>query len=90
MISLSESTGAIFPLSQFLIVIALRAGLPFPSQLKAPEFNNTDVTRFVEKWDNIYENCGIKVIKKTCRVPKYITKIIKEYIRAQEEYEKRD
>jgi hypothetical protein len=30
MISLSEFTGAILPLSQFLIMIVLRARLPFP------------------------------------------------------------
>jgi hypothetical protein len=48
------------------------------------------VTRFVKKWDDICEDCEIKVIKKTRRVPKYMIKIIGKYIRAQEEYEKRD
>jgi hypothetical protein len=68
----------------------LRARLPFPGQLKVPEFDGIDVTRFVKKWDNIYKNCGVKAVKKTRRVPKYIIKVIREYIRAQEEYEKRD
>ena len=48
------------------------------------------MTRFVKKWDNIYENCKIKTIKKTRRIPKYIIKIIGKYIRAQKEYEKQD
>jgi hypothetical protein len=60
--------------------MALRARLPFLSQLRAPEFDNTDITRFVKKWDDICENYEIKVIKKTRRVPKYITKIIKKYV----------
>jgi hypothetical protein len=46
--------------------------------------------RFVKKWDDIYKNCEIKVIKKTRRVPKYMIKIIRKYVRAQEKYEKRD
>jgi hypothetical protein len=48
------------------------------------------MTRFVKEWDNIYKNCKIKAVKKTRRVPKYITKVIRKYIRAQEKYEKRD
>jgi hypothetical protein len=48
------------------------------------------MTRFVEEWDDIYENCEIEAIKKIRRVPKYIIKMIRKYIRAQEEYEKRD
>jgi hypothetical protein len=48
------------------------------------------MTRFVKKWDNICKNCKIKIIKKTRRVPKYIIKIIGEYVRAQEKYEKKD
>jgi hypothetical protein len=48
------------------------------------------MTRFVKEWDNIYEDCEIKTIKKTRRVPKYMTKIIGKYIRAQEKYEKRN
>jgi hypothetical protein len=48
------------------------------------------VTRFVEEWDDIYEDYKVKVIEKTRRVSKYIIKIIKEYVRAQEKYEKRD
>jgi hypothetical protein len=48
------------------------------------------MTRFVKEWDNIYEDCGIKIIEKTRRVPKYIIKVIREYVRAQEKYEKRD
>jgi hypothetical protein len=38
------------------------------------------MTRFVKEWDDICENYGIKVIEKTRRVPKYITKIIREYV----------
>jgi hypothetical protein len=87
---LSESTGTISPLSQFLTVIALRARLPFFSQLRISKFDDTDITRFVKKWDNIYKDCGIKAIKKTRRVSKYMTKIIRKYVRAQEKYEKRD
>jgi hypothetical protein len=48
------------------------------------------MTRFVKEWDNICKNCEIKTVKKTRRVPKYIIKVIREYIRAQKEYEKRD
>jgi hypothetical protein len=48
------------------------------------------MTRFVKKWDNIYKNYEIKAVKKTRRIPKYIIKIIKKYVRAQEKYEKRD
>jgi hypothetical protein len=48
------------------------------------------MTRFVKKWDDICEDYKIKAIKKTRRVPKYITKIIGKYVRAQKEYEKRD
>ena len=70
--------------------MALRARLPFFSQSEIFEFGNTDMTRFVKEQDNIYENCKIKVIKKTRRIPKYITKVIGKYVRAQEEYEKRD
>jgi hypothetical protein len=87
---LSESTSTTPPSPQLLIVITLRARLPFPSQPEAPKFNNTDMTRFVEEWDNIYKNCEIKTIKKARRVPKYITKIIEKYIRAQKKYEKRN
>jgi hypothetical protein len=70
--------------------MALRARLPFFGQLGVFEFDSTDITRFVEKWDDICKNCEIKVIKKTRRVPKYMIKVIGEYIRAQKEYEKRD
>jgi hypothetical protein len=87
---LSEFTGTIPPLSQLLTVIALRARLPFFGQSKTPKFDGTDMTRFVKKWDNICKNCKIKIIEKTRRVPKYIIKIIKEYVRAQKKYEKRD
>jgi hypothetical protein len=87
---LSEFTGAIFSLPQLPTVMALRARLLFFDQLGALEFDGTDVTRFVEKWDDICENCGIKAVKKTRRVPKYMTKVIREYVRAQEKYEKRD
>jgi hypothetical protein len=90
MTSLSEFTGIILPLSQLLIVIVLRARLSFSGQLKAPEFDGIDITRFVKKWDDICENYGIKIIKKTRRISKYMTKVIGEYIRAQEKYEKRD
>jgi hypothetical protein len=48
------------------------------------------MTRFVKKWDNICKDYKIEAIKKTRRVPKYMTKVIKKYIRAQEKYEKRD
>jgi hypothetical protein len=48
------------------------------------------MTRFVKEWDNICENYRVKIIKKTRRIPKYMTKVIGEYVRAQEEYEKRD
>jgi ribosomal protein L39E len=48
------------------------------------------VTRFVKEWDDIYKDCKIKAVKKTRRVPKYIIKIIRKYVRVQEEYEKRD
>jgi len=71
-------------------VIVFKIRLPFSDQLKALKFDNTDMTRFVKKWDNIYENCKIKTIKKTRRIPKYIIKIIGKYIRAQKEYEKQD
>jgi hypothetical protein len=70
--------------------MALKARLPFLSQLRALEFDSTDMTRFVKEWDDIYKNYKIKIIEKTRRVPKYIIKIIKKYVRAQEEYEKRD
>ena len=40
--------------------------------------------------DDIYENYEIEIVKKTRRIPKYMTNIIGEYIRAQEKYEKRD
>jgi hypothetical protein len=88
--SLSEFTSTTFPSPQPLIIMVLRARLPFSGQLGAPEFDGTDITRFVKEWDDIYEDYKIKTIKKTRRVPKYITKVIKEYVRAQEEYEKRD
>jgi hypothetical protein len=48
------------------------------------------MTRFVEEWDDICEDCEIKIIEKTRRIPKYMTKVIGKYIRAQEKYEKRD
>jgi hypothetical protein len=48
------------------------------------------MTRFVKEWDNIYKDCEIKIIKKTRRIPKYIIKIIRKYVRAQKKYEKRD
>jgi hypothetical protein len=48
------------------------------------------MTQFVKEWNNIYKDCKIKIIKKIRRIPKYIIKVIREYIRAQEEYEKRD
>jgi hypothetical protein len=70
--------------------MALRARLPFFGQLKVPKFDDTNVTRFVKEWDNIYKDCGIKIIEKTRRVLKYMIKVIKEYVRAQEKYEKRD
>jgi hypothetical protein len=62
--------------------MALKARLPFFNQLEVPEFDNTDITRFVKEWDNIYENYKIKVIEKTRRVPKYMIKVIRKYIRA--------
>jgi hypothetical protein len=71
-------------------VIALKARLPFPGQSEAPKFDNTDMTRFVKEWNDIYENCEIKIIEKTRRVPKYMIKVIRKYVRAQEKYEKRD
>jgi hypothetical protein len=46
--------------------------------------------RFVKEWDDIYKNCEVKIVKKTRRVSKYMTKIIEKYVRAQEKYEKRD
>jgi hypothetical protein len=70
--------------------MALRTRLLFPDQPGASEFDNTNVTRFVKKWDDIYKNCEIKAVKKTRHIPKYMTRVIEEYIRAQEEYEKRD
>jgi hypothetical protein len=48
------------------------------------------MTQFVKKWDDICEDCKVKAVEKTRRVPKYITKVIGKYVRAQEEYEKRD
>jgi hypothetical protein len=48
------------------------------------------MTRFVKEWDDICENCEIKIVKKTRRISKYMTKVIEKYIRAQEKYEKRD
>jgi hypothetical protein len=89
-IFLSEFTSATFPLSQLLTVITLKARLPFSNQSEASKFDNTNMTQFVEEWDNIYKNYKIKIIKKTRRVPKYMTKIIGKYVRAQEKYEKRD
>jgi hypothetical protein len=47
--SLSKSTNATPPSPQLLTIIVLKARLPFPSQPKAPEFDNTDMTRFVKK-----------------------------------------
>jgi hypothetical protein len=89
-IFLSESTGITPPSPQLLTVIILRARLPFPNQSGVPEFDGIDITRFVKEWDDIYENYEIEIVKKTRRIPKYMTKIIGEYIRAQEKYEKRD
>jgi hypothetical protein len=48
------------------------------------------MTRFVKEWDDICEDYGIKIIEKIRRIPKYIIKVIKKYIRAQEKYEKRN
>jgi hypothetical protein len=88
MTSLSEFTGITFPSPQFPIIIVLKARLPFSGQPGAPKFDDTDMTRFVKKWDDIYEDCKVKAIKKIRRVLKYMTKVIREYIRAQEEYKK--
>jgi hypothetical protein len=79
---LSKFTGTISSSPQFLTVMTLRARLPFFSQLKIPKFDNTDITRFIKEWDDICKNYEIKAIKKIRRVPKYIIKVIREYVRA--------
>jgi hypothetical protein len=88
--SLSESTGATPPSPQLPTIITLKARLPFPNQPETPKFDNTDMPRFVKEWNDIYKNYRIKIIKKTRRIPKYMTKVIEKYVRAQKKYEKRD
>jgi hypothetical protein len=48
------------------------------------------VIRFIEEWDDICEDCGVKAVEKIRRISKYMIKVIGEYVRVQEEYEKRD
>ena len=72
------------------ISMTSKARLPFPGQPGAPMFDGADVTRFIEEWNDICEDCGIEEAEKTRRVPKYMTRAIGEYIRIQEEYENKN
>ena len=64
--------------------------MPLTGTVGAPYFTGQNVTDFLERFDNMCEEYGVKKLDKIRKLPWYCEKSIGEYIRMLSEYEAKD
>lgn len=70
--------------------IQLQMQFPMVGMAGSPYFDGSDVTEFLDRWDDLVAECGISHEHSLRRLPQYCTPLIKENLRSMPEYESGD
>jgi hypothetical protein len=76
--------------TEYLGFITFRVALLLLGVLRAPYFKGANITKFLERFEDLYIDHRIKEANRTKRLPYYYKIAISQFIKSMLKYDKRD